>query len=124
MRGKMNNHPEWGWGIDYVTEQGETNWVQLHPDNLNSIKEMENVFDNIEGRIMSQPYVMFDFDISKKMSGEIRYGKLKPKSYPCDLDHNGECLICDCLVDGCAYTRYLQGDFTYETEEELKKMFE
>ena len=42
---------------------------------------------------------------------------------PCEFDHNGECLICDCWPDLCAYERYLQGDYTYETKEELEQMF-
>ena len=24
---------------------------------------------------------------------------------PCDFDHNGECLICDCWPSNCAYQR-------------------
>jgi hypothetical protein len=42
---------------------------------------------------------------------------------PCNPDHNGECLICDCWLDNCAYGRYLNQDYTYETKEELEKMF-
>jgi len=43
---------------------------------------------------------------------------------PCKLDHNGECLICDCWVENCAWDRYLKNDYTWETEEELKQMFD
>ena len=42
---------------------------------------------------------------------------------PCNFDHNGECLICDCWPDACAYQRYLRGDYTYETKDELEQMF-
>jgi len=42
---------------------------------------------------------------------------------PCNPDHNGECLVCDCWLDNCAYDRYLKNDYTYETKEELEKMF-
>ena len=42
---------------------------------------------------------------------------------PCNFDHNGECLICDCWPSLCAYERYLLGDYTYETKEELEQMF-
>jgi len=42
---------------------------------------------------------------------------------PCKFDHNGECLICDCWPDSCAYERYLKGDYTYETPEEMQQMF-
>lgn len=43
---------------------------------------------------------------------------------PCKPDHNGECLICDCWISECAYVRYLNKDYKWETEEELKEMFE
>lgn len=42
---------------------------------------------------------------------------------PCNLDHNGECLICDCWLSNCAYDRYLNEDYTYETKEELEVIF-
>jgi len=42
---------------------------------------------------------------------------------PCDFDHNGECLICDCWPLDCAYKRYLNGDYKWESKEELEKMF-
>ena len=42
---------------------------------------------------------------------------------PCDFDHNGECLICDCWPSDCAYKRYINGDYKYESKEELEKMF-
>jgi hypothetical protein len=42
---------------------------------------------------------------------------------PCDLDHNGECLVCDCWISDCAYQRYLKGDYKYESKEELEEMF-
>jgi len=45
------------------------------------------------------------------------------KQIPCNLDHNGECLICDCWISDCAYQRYLNKDYTYETEDELEQMF-
>ena len=44
-------------------------------------------------------------------------------SLPCNFDHNGECLICDCWPDACAYVRYLNKDYKYETKEELEAMF-
>lgn len=42
---------------------------------------------------------------------------------PCKLDHNGECLICDCGITECAWDRFLNMDFKYETKEELELMF-
>lgn len=46
------------------------------------------------------------------------------KKSPCELDHNGECLICDCWPSECAYPRYLNKNYEYETKEELERMFE
>lgn len=45
------------------------------------------------------------------------------KTFPCDIGGNGECNLCDCTLDLCAYDRWLNKDYTYETEEELDKMF-
>lgn len=45
------------------------------------------------------------------------------EEYPCNLDHNGECTVCDCWLVDCAYERYLNEDYTYETKEQLEKMF-
>lgn len=42
---------------------------------------------------------------------------------PCKPDHNGECLICDCWLSDCAWKRFLNKDYTYETPEQLEKMF-
>lgn len=43
---------------------------------------------------------------------------------PCDFDHNGECLVCDCWPSDCAFDRLFSGDFKYETLEELLVMFQ
>lgn len=42
---------------------------------------------------------------------------------PCEFDHNGECLICDCFPSDCAWKRFLRKDYTYENHEQLFKMF-
>lgn len=45
------------------------------------------------------------------------------KKYPCNFDHNDECLICDCTYKYCAFYRWVNKDYTYESKEELDKMF-
>lgn len=45
------------------------------------------------------------------------------QTFPCKLDHNGECLLCDCWLQNCAYERFLNKDYTYESEEDFKRMF-
>jgi len=48
--------------------------------------------------------------------------KYKEKMF-CNFDHNGECLTCDCWADSCAYIRYVNADYKWETREELEEMF-
>lgn len=43
--------------------------------------------------------------------------------FPCKFDHNGECLICDCWPENCAYDRFINEDYKWETKEELEEMF-
>lgn len=42
---------------------------------------------------------------------------------PCAFDHNGECLLCDCWSCDCAYLRFLDKNYTYESKERLEEMF-
>jgi hypothetical protein len=42
---------------------------------------------------------------------------------PCSIDHNGECLICDCWLSDCAYLRYINQDYSIESKEELENLF-
>lgn len=44
-------------------------------------------------------------------------------SLPCNFDHNGECLVCDCWVSDCAWWKMWGGDFKYNTLDELIQMF-
>lgn len=45
------------------------------------------------------------------------------KDKPCNFDHNGECLICDCWASDCAYDRMINKDYKWESKEELEDMF-
>jgi hypothetical protein len=45
------------------------------------------------------------------------------KKQPCEFDHNGECLICDCWQSDCAWQRMLSKDYKWESKEELEEMF-
>lgn len=45
------------------------------------------------------------------------------KDTPCDMDHNGECLICDCWSTNCAWKRLVNNDYKYESREDLLKIF-
>lgn len=43
--------------------------------------------------------------------------------YPCRLDNNGECTVCDTSLEYCGYDRMINKDYRYESKEELKEMF-
>jgi hypothetical protein len=47
----------------------------------------------------------------------------KREGAPCEFDHNGECLICDCWASDCAYARMVNKDYKWESKEELEAMF-
>src|SRR5688572_4192924 len=42
---------------------------------------------------------------------------------PCNFDHNGDCLVCDCWPSDCAYQRLINQDYSWETKEQLEAMF-
>jgi len=44
-------------------------------------------------------------------------------SRPCQFDQNGECLICDCYYEDCAWDRLIDEDYKWEDKKQLEKMF-
>jgi len=58
-----------------------------------------------------------------KKTDEPKSNLVLRKGIPCDLDHNGECLVCDCWLSDCGYQRYLNRDYKYESKEQLEHMF-
>jgi hypothetical protein len=65
------------------------------------------------GQIWLAPYPFYPWSDRVKQS----------KKSPCNFDHNGECLVCDCWPSECAWQRYLKEDYRWETKEELEEMF-
>lgn len=61
-------------------------------------------------------------DCEKAINGVLEPKEVKEDNPPCDFDHNGECLICDCSVQDCAWVRYNTQDYKWESKEELEKM--
>lgn len=59
-------------------------------------------------------------EFENKLEESIKFKKLSP---PCRFDHNGECIICDCWPENCAYSRMLARDYSFESKEELEEMF-
>jgi len=56
---------------------------------------------------------------------------MRNSELPCNFDHNGECLICDCWGSdswpknlACAWERLKREDYKLEIREELLKMFQ
>lgn len=64
--------------------------------------------------LASYPFYPWSYRIEKKD---------KIIKEPCHFDYNGECLICDCWYDECAWVRYRTKDYTQESEEELNEIF-
>jgi len=60
------------------------------------------------------PFYIWSYRVEKK-NDEVKE--------PCNFDYNGECLICNCWYSDCAWVRYKNKDYRYESEEELNKMF-
>lgn len=91
---------------------------------LNEAKEMEsNILNNLPIHIhdgISNTTVYIEDGIIHVKPTVINNGEIK---LPCNFDHNGECLICDCWPSECAYKRMLNKDYRYETKEELEDMF-
>ena len=75
MKGTINLHEEWGWGV--ICEADE--WIPLHPDDLTHFAEMNERFDNFEARVLSSPEVEFKIIIHPKFTGRIIYAKLNTK---------------------------------------------
>jgi hypothetical protein len=62
-------------------------------------------------------------DCEKVINGSQVNKEIVEDNPPCDFDHNGECLICDCDVMNCAWVRYNTQDYKWESKEELDNMF-
>jgi hypothetical protein len=51
--------------------------IQLHPDDVEKMLELDRMFDNLEARIKVNPEVEFDIVEHQKLSGIVKYAKLK-----------------------------------------------
>ena len=82
MKGTINLHEEWGWGVMNHTDESIPDWIPLHPDDLTYFAEMKERFDNFEARVLSAPEVEFETIIHPKFTGRIIYAKLNTKKEP------------------------------------------
>jgi len=76
MTGRLHKREHDEWVVTY-TEVNETINLQLHPDDVNNLIELDRIFDNLEARIASQPNVEFEIVNHQKLTGSIKYAKLK-----------------------------------------------
>lgn len=74
MKGRIHRTDDYGWVVLFDDE-----FLQLHPDNVNEILELKGIFDNIDARILADPEVEFEIVENHKMSGVVKYAKLKKR---------------------------------------------
>lgn len=58
----------------YVMHEGSS--YSLHPDDVNFITDMEQLFDDVKGRILSSPTTPFHIVKHQKLTGVATYAKL------------------------------------------------
>ncbi len=105
MTGKLTKYlGEWGvlWDCAIPTYTPSKQWTPLHPDDVEQIRLDSIVFDNIEARIGSYPYVEFHFhEIWEEVDGETgvtKYAKLGPvpkNGYP---ELEGTNALCEDII--------------------------
>lgn len=61
-----------GWMILYKTEI----LYQLHPDDVEDLVQLGQMFDNITGRVLADPVVKFHVVEHQKLTGVATYAKL------------------------------------------------
>jgi hypothetical protein len=61
------------WVVSYDYDQQ----ILLHPDDVQEIKKLSQIFDNIGARILSQNIVDFELVMSLKSDKVHQYAKLK-----------------------------------------------
>lgn len=74
--GKMEKSDDFGWIVNFENENGEHDFLQLHPDDVESLENASMVFDNMEARLLSSPEVQFTVFRHQKMDGVAKYAKL------------------------------------------------
>jgi|LakMenE01Jun11ns_1017448.scaffolds.fasta_scaffold8624754_2 hypothetical protein len=84
MKGKLKRKEDNMWVVEYEDVifgdnrlSLEPNEIQLHPDDVEKMLELDRMFDNLEARININPEVEFDIVEHQKLSGIVKYAKLK-----------------------------------------------
>jgi hypothetical protein len=84
MKGKLKRKEDNMWIVEYEDVifgdnrlSLEPYEIQLHPDDVEKMLELDRMFDNLEARINVNPEVEFDIVEHQKLSGIVKYAKLK-----------------------------------------------
>jgi hypothetical protein len=84
MKGKLKRKEDNMWVVEYEDVYFgdnrlslEPNEIQLHPDDVEKMLELDRMVDNIEARVNINPEVEFDIVEHQKLSGIVKYAKLK-----------------------------------------------
>lgn len=76
MKGRLHKTEDCGWIVLFDDE-----FLQLHPDDACELIDLNNIFDNIEARILAHPDIEFNIVEHQKMDGVAKYAKLITKNY-------------------------------------------
>jgi len=83
MKGKLKRKEDNMWVVEYEDVifgdnrlSLELYEIQLHPDDVEKMLELDRMFDNLEARINVNPEVEFDIVEYQKLSGIVKYAKL------------------------------------------------
>ena len=84
MKGKLKRKEDNMWVVEYEEVYFgdnrlslEPNEIQLHPDDVEKMLELDRMVDNIEARVNINPEVEFGIVEHQKLSGIVKYAKLK-----------------------------------------------
>lgn len=108
---------------EYLKDKGfvfhiDDDWMELNYIRDNTDVIQISSFGNPDWKEDCEAAIIFKmgFDI------ELKDREIKEDEPPCNFDHNGECLICDCGVSDCAWVRYNTQDYKWESKEELEEI--
>jgi len=80
MKGKISKTEDCGWIVTSTfynsMNQPVDDYLQLHPDDVESILSLSNIVENLEDLILSSTEVSFEIVENQKLSGVARYAKI------------------------------------------------
>lgn len=77
MKGTLQKNKDNQWSVTISSVSKESlDEYQLHPDDVNELIDINNIFDNLEARIAANPEIDFDVVECQKMNDIVKYAKL------------------------------------------------